>query len=427
MAEYKRNRVHNWYASIGRLRLMCLIIGLFAYLCSGCGMGAPAQDPAIIRFAHREDDTAYFEALLPKFNEQYPHITVELDPRSWGALNDVGVEDADVFVVTEDAFVERWEQGSLLNVDPFIAQDRAFDSSDFYPGTVDLFSVEGETWAIPAGVDPLVMYYNQDLFDRYDVDYPQTEWTWDDFLDTALALRDPDADVYGYGPTGGVADPLLFIYQHGGGVIDDLQNPTRTTFDDPVTVQALEWYAGLFQEHDVAPTSKEALRVFGGPAQYSIYRGIQANKVGMWRGSLAERGGQWYWPTEWSMNWGMAPLPRDTQSATSAAVEAYAISSESQHPDASWHWVAFLNEQMTDRLMPVRRSLAEDTAYEQVVGRDVAAVVRESMENAVLISSRRLAGFGRALEAFEEAVGEVINGDATPQGAMEQIQRQSER
>jgi len=41
-------------------------------------------------------------------------------------------------------------------------------------------------WAIPAGVDMLVMFYNQDLFDQYDVPYPEVGWTWGDFLDTAL-------------------------------------------------------------------------------------------------------------------------------------------------------------------------------------------------------------------------------------------------
>ena len=61
-----------------------------------------------------------------------------------------------------------------------------------------VYAVEGKTWAIPSGMNPLVVYYNQDLFDQYGVPYPENGWTWDDFLSVALAIRDPEAGVFGY-------------------------------------------------------------------------------------------------------------------------------------------------------------------------------------------------------------------------------------
>jgi hypothetical protein len=38
-------------------------------------------------------------------------------------------------------------------LDPFIEQDESFDLSDFYPATLETFTIEGKTWAIPYGVD----------------------------------------------------------------------------------------------------------------------------------------------------------------------------------------------------------------------------------------------------------------------------------
>ena len=64
-----------------------------------------------------------------------------------------------------------------------------------------------------------------------------------------MSLRDPGADVFGYGPLLDLFDPLTFIYQRGGRIFDDLENPTRTTFDDPLTIDALDWYSRLFFDY----------------------------------------------------------------------------------------------------------------------------------------------------------------------------------
>jgi len=378
-----------------------------------------------IAFAHPEVDTDHYEPLVRTFNENHPHITVEPHPRAWDAMGNLGADDADVFAVGTFALIELQQQGDILSLDPFTEQDASLDMADFYPGTVEIFTREGKTWAIPAGVDMNVMYYSQDLFDQYGVPYPGIGWTWDDFLERALAIRDPDAKVFGYTTTPGYFDAALFIYQHGGQIVDDVNDPTHTTFDDPLTVEALEWYARLFHEYDVAPTREQARKAFGG-GQYTFFEGLRHGQVGMWILPLSERGGLG-WPVEWFVNWGMAPLPRDAQSATDTWAEGYAISSETPYPDACWQWILFLSEQTTDRLMPARRSLAESTAYGQQVGSEVAAVARASVENAVLVSPWTWTEFGGALDdIFEQAVDQIISGASTPREAMDWAQREAE-
>jgi len=372
-------------------------------------------------FAHPGFDADYYEALVEEFNESYPYITVELVGSGTG--------DADVFVNSHFALSELREQGNVLSLDPFIQQDTSFDLSAFYPGTVEALTSEGEVWAIPAGADMLVMFYNRDLFDQYGVPYPETGWTWDDFLDRALALRDPDASVFGYAPTNRLLDSLSFIYQHGGRIFDDLQNPTRTTFDDPLTIEALEWYASLIHEHNVAPTEEQLYDEDLGGAG-SVVIGVYLNRVGMWTGELSERGGgrqvSTTWPGEWKMRWGMVPLPRDAQSATLTFIEGYFVSSQAQHPDACWQWISFLSEQTSYRLMPARKSLAESATYEQRVGGDVAAVAWASLESA-MVPSPRLAEFGGAWGIFWRALDAIIGGRSPPEEAMISAQQEAER
>jgi multiple sugar transport system substrate-binding protein len=415
-------------SSRARTRLLwpkCAVICLLAISLLGCASLTPTPEPITISFAHLQADADLYERLASQFNEQYPHLTVELRPKGWDGLNDLGAGDADVLVGPAAILRRLWEQDGLLSLDPFIEQDRSFDLNDFYPGTVELFTAEGRVWAVPSGVDLLVMYYNQDLFDRHGVAYPDVGWAWNDFLNAGLALRDPDTGVFGYALAQVPLDPIMFIYQHGGRIFDDLQNPTRTTFDDPLTIEALEWYVKLIHEYNVAPTPDQ-LRKWGSD-QTAVYRGIMQGRVGMWMGSLSERGGL-MWPVRWSFNWGMAPLPREAQAATMADVEGYAISSQTRHVDAAWRWIAFLSQQMGSRLMPPRKSLAESVAYEQSAGSEVATVARASIEAAVIVDQGAFVSqFEEAVEVLTEALQEIVSGNAEPRAAMERAQQQAEQ
>jgi multiple sugar transport system substrate-binding protein len=408
-----------------RLWPKCAVICLLAISLLGCASLTPTPEPIIISFAHARADTDLYEGLAFQFNEQYPHLTVELRPKEWDDLNDLRAGDADVLVGTAFTLRRLWEQDGLLSLDPFIQQDRSFDLNDFYPGTVELFTGEGRVWALPSGVNLMVMYYNQDLFDRRGVAYPDVGWTWNDFLNVSLALRDPDTGMFGYALAQMPLDPIMFIYQHGGRIFDDLQNPTRVTFDDPLTIEALEWYAKLIHEYNVAPTPDQLSR--WGDDQTAVYRGIVQGRVGMWMGYLSDRGGL-MWPVRWRFNWGMAPLPHEAQAATMADVEGYAISSQTRHADAAWRWIAFLSQQMGSRLIPARKSLAESVAYEQSVGSDVAAVARASIEAAVIVDQGAVVSqFEEAVEVLTEALQEIISGNSEPQAAMERAQQRAEQ
>jgi multiple sugar transport system substrate-binding protein len=393
---------------------ICAIACLLALSLAGCVKATPTPEPVTIAFAYPDVDQEHYQPLVQQFNERYPYITVEMRPKSWDMLGGLDPEDADVFATSQ--FAMDWLTGEdrVLNLTPFVEQDEAFDLADYYPGTVELYSREGEIWGIPSGVDMMVMFYNQDLFDQYNVPYPESGWTWDDFLGAAMALRDPGAGVFGYTPN-------LGIYQHGGGIFDSLANPTRTTFDDLLAVEALDWFVKLSQDYNVAPTPQQIREEFGGRTQ----AGVLQNKVAMWSGMLSERGGQ-LWQIEWNMRWGAVSLPRDKESATMTIVEGYFVSSKSQHPEACWQWIAFMSEHTPSRQAPTRRSLAESANYEQQVGSEVAAVVRTSMQDALMLSPE-LVRFEQALGLFEQAFQTVLDGRSTPEEAMTWAQQQAEQ
>jgi hypothetical protein len=216
---------------------------------------------------------------------------------------------------------------------------------------------------------------------------------------------------------------MQFVYQHGGRITDDLQRPTIATYDDPLTVEAVGWYAGLFSEHDVAPTEQEAMdEGFGGAMETGIY----LNRVGMWMGWFSERGGRYAGsPGAWKMRWGLVPLPRDAQSIATARVGGYFISSQARYPDACWRWIVFLSKQMGYGMLPARLSVVQSAEYGQLVGSSVAAVGQAAMEDAVLFPAD-LEEYEPLMWVFGAGVQRTIVDGYAPEEAMTWAQQQSE-
>jgi ABC-type glycerol-3-phosphate transport system substrate-binding protein len=106
--------------------------------------------------------------------------------------------------------------------------------------------------------------------------------------------------------------------------------------------------------------------------------------------------------------------------------EGYAISSATRNPDECWQWINFLTKQINPRLVPTRRSLIESQVYGQIVGEDIVEVVRQSLEFAVPISIWQWISMGNAIDAFNDAIEDVVEGRSTPQEALDLAQERVE-
>ena len=391
------------------------VLCLLSIVVLGCRPASPTPEPVTISFAHPATETAYYEALGAQFSQDHPQITIRLEAKSIVELDDIAnITGSDAFVVyPQTQLADLLGQEALLDLASMIEQDADVDLSDMHPDAVELCTVDGHIVVVPASIDLVVMYYNLDLFDNYAVPYPEIGWTWEDLRERAVALRDRDAEVYGYGSEAFLA--LLVVYQHGGQIVDDWRNPSRTTFDDPLVIEAVQWYADLIHKHEAA----SPLQAFRSPQEGWLYA-----KVAMAAFTVSERGGPSGsgWAQEWPMRWGMVPLPRDQLPATLATLEGYGISSETDHPDACWQWVKYLSQQMPLRSIPIRSVIRESAAYREQVGPEVAAVVQAAMaEDAVLVFVQNQ----ELLARFIQSVVPVLAGQATAQEALLQAQQQS--
>jgi len=410
----------------------CLTLGLCALLLMGCGIiapPAPTPEPVTINFAFPAQLGNYYDELIQTFNEEHPTLTVERKTArssgTWNSFFQNGEVDVFVFSSEDELFADLYQQDQILDLAPLIqasdATNGGINLDDFYPSLLEPYDIEGSLWAIPGGANVSVIYYNKDIFDLYGTAYPQPGWTWDDLLTTAVSVRDPDTDVYSLASLPIFVIP--FVYQHGGQIVDDWRRPTRLTVDDPLTIEAIEWYASLIHDHDVMLSPREAERQFGneGNPGYIFVR----PKAAIYLGFFSDRGGEtWGRGGRWSMNWGMASLPRDAHASTLGVVLAYAALADTQDPQACWEWITYLSHAPPPFVMPARRSLAESDDFVKEVGEEAAALAVTAIEEALIISNAQIASLGTSAGDFDETLEAILNGDVDALSALTELQHQ---
>jgi len=193
-----------------------------------------------IRFAF-PGNTNYYDALIEEFQGQQKHITIELVQANYFYRQQSEDNQFDVALIPQFLLPGLIEEQDVMSLNALISEDGDFAMDDFYLGAADVMDVQGQTYAIPYMADMAVMAYNKDLFDKYGVPYPELDWTRDEFLESAKSLTHEDSGEYGYayqqvGGQRGLTELMLLIYQNGGRFFDDLSNPTRMIFNEPLNV-----------------------------------------------------------------------------------------------------------------------------------------------------------------------------------------------
>lgn len=415
---FKKSRARRHFLFLG------LAGFLLIFLASACQTNQSPVEPVTLRFAFHQRDEEHYRTLAEMFEAEHPSTKIELVFGNNSFLNNLQPDDADVFEVSTNQMRRMIGQDDLLGLTPFILEDQSFRQNDFYPGTLELLNDGKETWGIPTGVDMFVIFYNQDLFDQAELTYPTAGWNWDNFLDYAAAITQPDhpsEPVYGYSPTPENQGTFALVYALGGSLVDDIQKPTHMTFDDPMTIAAMEFYTKLFLEWGVAPTPEILRRYYGG-SNNAFYNMLRRGNVGMWilplssRGFLRQSG-------QLDFEFGFAPLPSDLQSFSPIWVDdAYVISAATSHLDDSWEWVNFLSYQIHPGRVPARTSLIGTTEFNDSFDNETADLARILMKNATPISLWYLNDLDQEFDYFSEAIEKMIAGDSTPADALEKAQ-----
>ncbi len=405
--------------------LLCIISLLALLLAWGCApqmaMG-PTPEPVTLRMAYREH-TRQLQPLIADFHEKYPWITVEVrEVERFGNEIDLLMRTGELDIFIEGQQALAYAQGGLLKpLDDIQLGEWAGIRQDYYKGTWEGLQIQGQQWGIPAGLDMMVVYANVDQAEALQIDLPSEAWTLEDFLEFSLKMNYPQrlphtsSRLFGYCTTSQSIDPIVFIYLHGGKIVDDLNAPFEVTLNDPYTIEAVQWYADLYNVYEVAPDPEVIRTTF---RQGGIMEAAVRGACGVWLGWYSSRGGQ-DMPFEWSSKWAMLPLPSDRAAFSLGDMEGYYITRECIHPGEALELLRFLSDHQaaSGQKLPPRKSLVSAKAYEQQVGEEVAEVARTFSDDVFLLPAESSVALqkvgGELLATIERIIVEDL--DAAPE------------
>lgn len=258
----------------------------------------------------------------PAFNKAYPNICLKI----------LSINQPDIAVKREamiasgeplhvwstnwggDGFASDRARNLITDLTPLIQQDK-FDTSVFIPEVLKIYQSEGKTWGLPFLTTGSYVYYNQKMFKDAGVPYPpvdwtDTSWTWEKFVETAKKLTKNVGDInkaqYGanYAVLNLEGPPMMwgkFIWPqdaYSTGYAD------KVSVTDDASVKAYQAFHDLVYKDKVAPdpASSKALDQLGGAFQSGRMAMTMSGGWGHWsfKGLIDDPNG---------FCWGVAPLP----------------------------------------------------------------------------------------------------------------------
>lgn len=226
-----------------------------------------------------------------------------------------------------------------------------FEYNKFFPIAIDTLSYQKKMYAIPRDVSTLVVFYNKDIFDKYNVRYPNKNWTINDLLTTSQKLTHAPS-IFGISFE---EEPLFYLpYLNYFGA----KNLSENT---PQIQEGLNFYSNLRNKYHVAPKREEI-------ASATMAQLFLQGKLGM------HISGRWLVPKyrqEAKFRWDIVRFP-DKNGVPSAPVDAsgWAISKSSKHKKEAIKLVQYLSsKESSDKftqsglIVPARIDVANSKTF----------------------------------------------------------------
>ncbi|WP_434969856.1 ABC transporter substrate-binding protein [Microbacterium sp. bgisy207] len=388
--------------------------------CSASEDGGTDSGPVTITYSNfisNGGNEENLQTIVDAFEAENPDITVEVTTAPYSDYftqlqTDLAAgTEADVFDVDAGSFPNIQASGAL-------AELTDVDASAYRTSVLETYAVDGAQYGLPTSFSDVVLFYNKDLFDAAGVEYPTSDWTWDDELAAAEALTDTAAGVWGdYQPIS-YYEYYKTVQQAGGEFLN--ADNTEAAFDSEAGLRAANWLAG--KSGTVMPTAEDGA---GTPDFDSNL--FKDGKLAMWHTGIWMISLVGDLPFEWDI----AVEPGDVQKASAVFSNAAVVSANSEHKEAAQKWAEFLTSSQT--MVDVRLSsgwelpaISDDallTPYLELTPPENRAAVFEALEN-IAVAPQLGPNATEIQDDVTNALGEIAAGRATADTAIPALAEQ---
>lgn len=252
------------------LALICMtIVALMAAGCSNNTNDEPAanggnetpdatadKEPVEINFwqSGSEEDDAQAK-FIQAFNESHPGIKVVPRYIPFANYDDTlntafttksGPDIATINSVTFGTFASR---GYLKDIGTTIANAPGLEKDKFFSSMWDSAMWKGKMEGIPVDTGTRALLWNKTLFEKAGVKPFGEEVTWDEMKDAAAKISALGGDIHGWGYSG--AQNWLFLYNGFGPMVHQAGGDfltadlSKATLTSPEVIEAVKFYADL--------------------------------------------------------------------------------------------------------------------------------------------------------------------------------------
>lgn len=322
--------------------LLTVVMGLNLVACgSGSSSGEGGSDGEAVELSLWYWDEAQTESLkemCANFTEKNPNITISVTQIGWDdywtklqAALPTG-SGPDIMWMHPIASTIYAEAGLLMPLNDLIERDNV-DISKLNENLFAPYVINGETYGLPKDFDTIGLWYNKAMFDAAGIEYPNENWTWDDYLAAAqkLTIRENGKTIqYGTIAVPDMqAEVFNLILQNGGQPFSD--DGTKCTLNTPEVKEAIQFELDLMHKYNVSPTMGDR----AGTDAASLFAAGQSAMMmnGCWRAAQFYEG--------LGDDLGVAPLPGNKERACIANGLAWSGSTKSKYQDEVWEFLKY--------------------------------------------------------------------------------------
>lgn len=335
----KFTRALTWVMVVGMMSILSVNsqvqAGKTIKLTIGCGW--PLQD------------LPGWEGTVKGFKKIHPNVKLEMQISPWEEYRTkilsqiVAGTPPEIAEMEMDYTPEFIKKRAVIDLSSQLEEEKEFTVDSFFEKIIASFIDKEKIYAVPydgqcgaAGI-----YYNKDLFDQAGVSYPTNDWDWNDMLASAkrLTIVDNKGKItqYGYVPSGwGWA---YFIYSSGGSLVDDVENPTKGTLNDPKSIRGIQFYVDLIFKYKVTPSPITLTGL--GMTQPDLFG---TRKVAMFQSMHAPAVESIEWGRWRDMRIGMVIGPKGPTGIRGypTSPSSFGIPTDTKYPEIAWDFIKFL-------------------------------------------------------------------------------------
>lgn len=310
-----------------------------ALLATGCSAAAPTTgddtaaptEPVTITYSNFISNAGNEEnlaAIVDAFEAEHEGVTVEVTTLPYDQYGQVLDTDLAAGTVADVFDIEYANYARYQSLD--VLAPIAVEAPEAYrPSLLESYQTDGEQYALPSSFSNVVLYYNADLFDAAGLDYPTSDWTWEDEQAAAEALTDAAAGVWGDHQPVSFHEFYKTLVQNGASFLNE--DGTAVAFNTPAGIEAAEWLVG--KSGTVMPTIEQGQGSPDFDTNLFLEGKLGMMHSGIWIfGALADA----------DFAWDIAVEPGSAQQASATFSNAVGVSADSEHAEAASAFAQFL-------------------------------------------------------------------------------------